>query len=244
MSWVRLGRQLRAIRLRSRLRQTDVARLAHVSRSAVSLIELGRAERLSVRVLESVVAALGARLDARLLWHGPELDRLMDAAHAALAASVKRRLERWGWVVRVEVSYNHYGERGRIDLLAWHPVSRVALVVEIKTSVADVQALLGSVDTKTRIAAGIVRRFGWSVDRVVPAIVFLEDRTTRRHLARLDALFDRFELRGRSAVTWARRPMASRPSGVMWLQKLTNAGMVRVSGQRVRKSARDLPPRA
>jgi transcriptional regulator with XRE-family HTH domain len=82
MSWVRLGRQMRAIRLRSRLRQTDVARLAHVSRSAVSLIELGRAERLSVRVVESVVAGLGARLDARLLWHGPELDRLMDAAHS------------------------------------------------------------------------------------------------------------------------------------------------------------------
>jgi len=159
---------------------------------------------------------------------------------------VKRRLERWGWAVRVEVSYNHYGERGRIDLLAWHPVSRIALVVEIKTSLADVQALLGSVDTKARIAAGLVRRFGWSVDRVVPAIVFLEDRTTRRHLARLDALFDRFELRGRSAVTWARRPLASGPhlSGVMWLQKLTNAGVVRVSGQRVRKSARERSARA
>jgi hypothetical protein len=87
---------------------------------------------------------------------------------------------------------------------------------------------------------------GWSVDRVVPAIVFLEDRTTRRHLARLDVLFDRFELRGRSAVTWVRRPAGSgsHPAGVMWLQKLTNAHMVRVSGQRVRKSARERSARA
>jgi transcriptional regulator with XRE-family HTH domain len=240
MSWIRLGRQLRAVRLRSRLRQADVARLAHVSRSAVSLIETGRAERLSVRVVEAVVAAVGARLEPRLLWHGAELDRLADAGHAALAASVKRRLERWGWAVRVEVSYNHYGERGRIDLLGWHATARVVLVVEIKTSIADVQALLGSEDTKVRIAPRLVSSFGWSARKVVPAIVFLEDRTTRRHLDQLGALFDRYALRGRAAVAWARRPGGGQepPSGVLWLQDLPSAGVVRVSGQRVRNRTR------
>lgn len=236
MSWPRLGRQLRAIRLRSRLRQVDVARQARVGRSAVSLIELGRAEQLSVRTVESVIGALGARLDPRLLWHGPELDRLTDAAHAAVASSVKRRLEGWGWVVRVEVSFNHYGERGRIDLLAWHPAAGVLLVVEIKSSLADVQALLGTMDVKARIAPGVGLRFGWSAPRVVPAIVFLEDRTTRRQIDQLSALFDRYSLRGRAATSWARRPDGrALPSGVLWLQDLPSARVVRISGQRVRK---------
>src|SRR5919106_1250072 len=110
MTWVRLGRQLRAVRLRQRLRQGDVAKLAGVSRSLVSLLECGHAERTSVAAVESVIAALDARLEPRLHWHGPELDRLTDAAHAALAGAVKRQLERWSWQVRVEVSYNHYGD--------------------------------------------------------------------------------------------------------------------------------------
>ena len=63
--------------------------------------------------VESILSALGARLDVRVLWNGPELDRLMDAGHAALGAQIKHRLERWGWIVRVEVSYSRYGERAR-----------------------------------------------------------------------------------------------------------------------------------
>ncbi len=234
MSWSRLGGQVRVIRLRSALRQADVARRAGLSRSTVSLLERGRAERLSVGAVEAVVGALGARLDARLIWRGPELDRLTDAGHAALSASVKRRLERWGWLVRVEVSYNHFGERGRIDLLAWHPITRSALVIEIKTSLADVQALLGSMDAKTRIGPRLLA--GDRARSVVPAIVFLEDRTTRRHLSALDDLFSQYALRGRDAIGWARRPTGvTVPSGILWFQSVSNVRVVRVSGQRVRK---------
>ena len=237
MTWTRLGRQIRAIRLRQRLRQADVARVAGVSRSAVSLIECGRAERTSIVVVESVVAALDARLEPRLHWRGPELDRLADAAHAAVTASVKQRLERWGWLVRVEVSYNHYGDRGRIDLLARHPLASALVVVEIKTSLADVQGLLGSLDVKTRLASGVSLRFGWPrAPSPVPMIVFAEDRSTRRHLARLAGLFDRYELRGRAALSWLGRPDrgAGPPSGLLWFHDSSNARVVRISGQRVR----------
>lgn len=237
MTWTRLGRQIRSIRLRQRLRQADVARVAGVSRSAVSLVECGRVERTSIAVIESVVSALDARLEPRLHWRGPELDRLADAAHAALTASVKQRLERWGWLARVEVSYNSYGDRGRIDLLAWHPTAGALVVVEIKTSLADVQALLGSLDVKTRLASGISARFGWPrAHAPVPMIVFAEDRTTRRHLARLAGLFDRYELRGRAALSWLRRPAlgAVAPSGLLWFHDLSNARVIRISGQRVR----------
>jgi transcriptional regulator with XRE-family HTH domain len=238
MSWSRLGGQVRAIRLRSAMRQADVARRAGLSRSVVSLIERGRVERMSVGSVEAVVGALGARVDPRLLWHGPELDRLTDAAHAALSAAVKRRLERWGWLVRVEVSFNHYGDRGRIDLLAWHPIAEVVVVVEIKTGLADVQALLGAMDVKTRIAPRLVAGFGAPARSVVPAIVFLENRTSRRRVASLDGLFSRYELRGRDAIGWARRPTASQAtSGLLWFQSLSDSRLSRVSGLRVRKRA-------
>lgn len=233
MNWIHLGRQVRAIRLRSGLTQAAVAAAAHVSRSTVSLVERGAAARLSHATIDGVLAVLGARLDMRLLWKGTELDRLADSVHSTLAAAVKARLERWSWVVRVEVSYSRYGERGRIDLLAWHPATGMLLVIELKTDLVDVQALIGSVDVKARLAREVAAQFGWRVSSVVPAIIFTEDRTTRRRLADLGSLFDRFDLRGRRAVSWLRMPSGT-PSGLLWITDLTNARVIRISGQRVR----------
>jgi transcriptional regulator with XRE-family HTH domain len=204
------------LRIRSGLTQAILGTRAGVGRQAVSLLERGHARRLRLGVLEAILGALDARLDLRLLWNGPELDRLRDAGHAALGAVVKRRLERWGWVVRVEVSYSRYGERGRIDLLAFHPPSRSLLVVELKTVLVDVQELLGSLDAKSRLARHIAERFGWDVRSVVPAIVFVSSRTTRRRLHAVDTLFDRYALRGRRALAWLRQPSST--SGVVWFE--------------------------
>jgi transcriptional regulator with XRE-family HTH domain len=232
----RLGRLARRLRVRAGLTQAMLATRAGVGRQAVSLLERGQARRLRLGVVEAIAAALGARVDVRLLWNGPELDRLLDAGHASLGAAVKRRLERWGWLVRVEVSYSRYGERGRIDLLAFHPPTATLLVIELKTELVDVQALLGSLDAKARLGRHIAGRFGWEVRAVVPAIVFAELRTTRDRLARLDSLFDRYALRGRSALRWVRRPAADgSPSGLLWFVGIGAAGPAR-HRQRVRPS--------
>jgi transcriptional regulator with XRE-family HTH domain len=236
----RLGRLARMLRVRQRLTQAALATRAGVGRRAVSLLENGRANGLRLREVEAIVDALGGRVDMRLLWNGPELDRMLDEAHAALGASVKRRLERWGWLVRVEVSYSRYGERGRIDLLAFHPAMRILLVVELKSELVDVQALLGSLDVKVRLAPGIAERFGWSPRVVVPAIVFLEDRTTRNRLHRVDPLFAQFDLRGRAALSWLRHATDAQtaPSGLLWL---THAGRTRRSSSsapRVRRESK------
>jgi hypothetical protein len=215
-----------------------LASRAGVGRRAVSLLENGRAHVLRLREVEAIVATLGGRLDMRLLWNGPELNRLLDEAHAAVGASVKRRLEHWAWLVRVEVSYSRYGERGRIDLLAFHPATGVLLVIELKSELVDVQGLLGSLDAKVRLAPGIADKFGWSPRVVVPAIVFLEDRTTRNRLSRVEPLFDRFGLRGRSAITWLRRPTAEVPAGLLWF---SDPGGIRRSprpAQRVRPDSK------
>jgi len=216
----RLGRLARMLRVRQRLTQLALAGRAGVSRRAVSLLETGHGDALRLREVEAIVATLGGRFDVRMLWNGPELDRLLDEAHAALGASVKRRLERWGWLVRVEVSYGHFGERGRIDLLAFHPATRVLLVIELKTELVDVQALLGSLDAKVRLAPGIAERFGWSPRAVVPAIVFVEHSATRKRLARVDSLFDEFNRRGREAIGWLRRPAEPPPRGLLWFVRV------------------------
>src|SRR5687768_8945037 len=214
------------LRVRQRLTQVALSTRAGVSRQAVSLLECGHARRLRMQTIEAILGALGARLDVRVLWNGPELERLLDAGHAAIGARIKQRLERWGWIVRVEVSYSHYGERGRIDLLAWHAASRTLLVVEIKTELVDVQALLGSLDVKARLGRHVAEQFGWDVRSVVPAIAFAEGRTTRRHLLRLDTLFDRFNLRGREALSWLRHP-AGGPGGLLWFVSSPDRGPAR-----------------
>lgn len=228
----RLGRLARMLRVRQRLTQMALAARAGVSRRAVSLLENGRARDLHLGAVEGILVALGARMDIRLSWNGPELDRLLDAGHAALGASVKRRLEGWGWLVRVEVSYSRYGERGRIDLLALHPATGILLVIEIKTELVDVQALLGSLDVKARLARNVGRQLGWQVRSVVPVIIFAEDDALRRRVRQLDTLFDRYPLRGRAALSWLRRPSGT-PTGLIWITALAGSKQTFAVGRRV-----------
>jgi transcriptional regulator with XRE-family HTH domain len=236
VNWIQLGRQVRAIRLRLGMTQAAVAAAAHVSRSAISRLERGHATQMIVACIGAVLAAIGARLDMKVLWSGTELPRMLDGLHASLGVAVKQRLEYWGWIVRVEVSYMRYGERGRIDLLAWHPLTGMLLVIELKTDLADVQSLLGSLDVQVRLARSVAAQFGWEIRSVLPAIVFAEDRTTRRRLIPMVTLFDRFDLRGRQAIAWLRAPHDA-PRGLLWFVRSSGAGPVRITGQRVRSKS-------
>lgn len=201
------------------------------------MLERGLARRLRLEIVEAIVTTLGGRIDLRLLWNGPELDRLLDEGHAALGTTVKRRLERWGWLVKVEVSYSQWGERGRIDMLAFHPARRILIVIELKTMLVDVQALLGTLDAKARLARTVAAQFGWEPMAVVPAVVFVEDRTTRNRLTRLASLFDGFDVRGRRAIGWLRRPIEQPvPTGLLWFASVAPA-RGRVVGRRVRSGA-------
>ncbi len=49
------------------------------------------------------------------------------------------------------MSYAIYGERGVVDIVAWHPGSRAILVIELKTDIVDVNQLIGKVDEKARL---------------------------------------------------------------------------------------------
>ncbi|MFN2419504.1 MAG: hypothetical protein ABR593_11395, partial [Candidatus Limnocylindria bacterium] len=143
----------------------------------------------------------------------------LDADHSAIAAHWTRRLEAFGWIVRNEVSFNRYGDRGRIDLLAYHFEQRVLLVIEIKTTIVDAQALLGGLDVKARVPPSISRELGWRPSATVPALLVSEGTTARRHMEALAPLFSRFALRGHAASSWLRNPVRH-PTGLLTFTKL------------------------
>jgi len=235
-----LGRLVRALRRRRGWRQADCAERARVHRSTWSNLERGLVRQMSVEAVRACLAVLEVTLDLVPRWRGPAMDQLLDERHAAMQAAWKTRLERWGWLVRAEVSYSRYGERGRIDLLAWHASTRTLLVIEIKTQIVDLQALLGGLDVKRRLAPHVAQELGLGRPAaVIPLLILAEDSSNRRRLARYASLFAGFSIRGKRAISWLHRPVGARlvPDGLLVISKLSPAipsHVRRVGGTRVR----------
>ena len=233
-----IGRVIRALRHRKGWRQSDLSMAAAVSRSLIAEFEAGRLDGHSLGALRATISAAGGYLRMTVdVPHG-DLGRLLDADHARLQEHWKRWLETHGWEVDVEVTFNHYGERGSVDLLAFHRASGVVLVIEIKSVLVDVQGTLSTLDRKVRIARHLARDRGWGFGSCIPALLIVEGSTARRRVTEHAALFGRLNLRGRSASSWLADPTrAPAPDGVFLLTKLSPAarGDARRAGrQRVR----------
>ncbi|HEX8025260.1 MAG TPA: hypothetical protein VF484_03555, partial [Candidatus Limnocylindrales bacterium] len=112
-----------------------------------------------------------------------------DADHAALVEAVIRLLDAGGWAAATEVSFNVAGERGSMDILAWHPSTGALLVIEVKSVVPDVQQTLFSLDRKVRLAARIAHDRGWPASVVSRLLVISDDRTSRRRVERHAAIY-------------------------------------------------------
>jgi transcriptional regulator with XRE-family HTH domain len=224
---VRFGRQFRALRVRKRLRQEDVASAARVSRALISKIEHGAIDSIRVRTLLEVSASVEAILDVRLRWNGEQLDRLLDEAHAGLVEAVVRMLRDWGWEVAVEVSFAVWGERGSIDVLGWHEPSGTLLVVEVKSVVPDSQATLHNLDRKVRLAPGLAADRGWAVRSVARLLVVSSTATSRRRVAQLTATYDSaFPTRGPALRRWLKKPVGS-VSGLLFVSYATRGDVRR-----------------
>jgi transcriptional regulator with XRE-family HTH domain len=235
MDLVRFGRGIRALRLRRRWRQLDLALAAGVSRSVVGMIELGQGRRLIVETYARIAEALGARVDLVLRWNGEALDRLLDSDHAALVEAMAHQLGAAGWEVRAEVSFAIWGERGSVDVLGWHAATRTVLVIEVKSVVADVQATLFGLDRKGRLGAEIAKSIGWTAAGVGRLLVISGDRTSRRRVARHAATFEAALPDRLLAVRrWLRAPDPGRPlRGLLFVTPATTTGTRhRQSGKR------------
>jgi hypothetical protein len=211
--------------------------VAGISPQVLSRIERGEAlGSTPLRTLARLGEALDASISVTLRWRGEELDRLMDAAHARLVDASVRLLESRGWETRVEVSFNHYGDRGRVDLLARHPRVGVVVVAEVKTAIGDLQETLGKLDVKTRLGRTLAASVGWEAPKaIVPALILADSRAARRHVAAHAALFARFGTRGRQAMGWLSRPGVDLGpgAGLLWF-----AGGTDSRGTGVRRNTR------
>ena len=207
----RIGRALRALRVRRRLRQSDVAALAGVSRRAIGELERGDLAGQRLEVLRAVAVALDATVDLGIRWNGADLDRLLATGHAALHEAVGGFLADFpGWDAEGEVTFAIYGERGVIDILAWHAPTRSLLIVELKTALGDPQELASTMDRRVRLGKRIAAERGWDPLSVSSWVVFAESPTNRRHVARHGVLLrGRWPAGGRELREWLRAPRES-----------------------------------
>ena len=218
MDDVRIGQALRTIRVRKRLRQTDVAQLAGVRRDEVIALERGRCGGLAWHKVKAVATALGASIGMELRWQGADLDRLLSEGHAALHGFVGRHLLGLpGWESVPEVSFSIYGERGVIDILCWHAPTRSLLIIELKTALGDAQALVGTMDRRVRLGKAIAAERGWQPLTVSAWVVFTDSRTNRRHVrANATLLGTRFPADGHAIRSWLRAPSGTIAALSFW----------------------------
>jgi transcriptional regulator with XRE-family HTH domain len=204
----RIGWTLRAIRIKKRWRQSDLASRARVSRWIVLRIEHGRLASVPIGKLRAVAAALDARVDAVVRWQGGDLPRLLNARHGRMHEEIARFFGAFpDWTAEPEVSFSIYGERGIIDVLAWHPTRRILLVVELKTEIVDVNELLGTLDRKRRLAVQIAASRDWYPHAIGTWVVVAGSRSNRRTIAEhVTVLRAKLPMDGRAIGAWLRDP--------------------------------------
>lgn len=208
MDLIGLGGVFRAVRLRREMRQLDVGERAHVSTSTISRIERGNAGTLAIETLLDVAAALEIRIDFVPRWRGGDLDRMLGAAHGAMHEQVARLLRRHAaWLAVPEVSFAIYGERGVIDILAFHAARRKLLVIELKTQLIDVQELLSAIDRYRRLAPRLAAERGWDARETATWVVLRDTTTNRRRVAaHATVLRSALPHDGRTVRGWLREP--------------------------------------
>ena len=209
-------------------RQIDLAERAGLSRDVVSRIENGELDGLTLRSLDAIAQSVGANLVTEIRWRGADLDRLIDRAHAALGVVASERLMRAGWIVSTEVAFNHYGDRGSCDLVAWHQRTQTLLVTELKARMGNLQETIRSIDVKARLGSLLAEQLGYSRPaHIGRALVLSDSRTSRRLLAVHEPLFGAFPARGRTALRWLRHPDTA-TRGLIWFEQPADSDASRI----------------
>jgi transcriptional regulator with XRE-family HTH domain len=239
MDDLRLGATVRKVRIRRGWRQMDLAKRAATSTSTISRIERGHVETLSLATIRRVLAALEIRLDLVPRWRGGDLDRLLNVHHSRLHELVAIELRAHpGWTFQPEVSFAFVGERGVIDILAFHRERRVVLVIELKTNIVDVNELVGTLDRKTRLARRVAAE-RWTIPgdpSIATWLIVASSRTNRRRVqAHGTMLRTAFPSDGRSIGGWLARPSGPVRCLSFWPDSRPGSlGPTRTSVRRVR----------
>jgi hypothetical protein len=200
------------------LSQKALGALVGLSQQEISLIERGHLDGVPIRTIRTAFRGVEASAEWNIRWRGGAVDRLLDERHADLVGALSALLVGLGWEVVPELTYSGYGERGSIDLVAWHAGTRTLLIVEVKTELTSVEQTCRKHDEKVRLAPRVVReRFGWQPASVARLLVLPEHRTARRQVERADGVLARlYPLRGWDMRRWLGAP-SGRGDGVLFL---------------------------
>lgn len=174
-------------------------------------IERGRIGGVPLAKVRQVAAALDARVELNVRWQGGDLGRLINARHAAMHEVMARFFAiHSSWLAEPEVSFSIWGERGTIDILAWHPIARALLIVELKSELIDLNDLLGTLDRKRRLATQIAGARGNTPAIIGVWVVVADSRTNRRAVANHGtAIRNKLPTDGRGIGRWLDRPVGA-----------------------------------
>ncbi len=218
----RFGSAIRAVRIKRGWTQQRLAEAGGLSRTTISRLERGHPGTFSLDVIRRLAGALDIRVDLIARWRG-DLDRLLNAKHSELHELVARWFakELPAWVLAPEVSYAIYGERGVVDIVAWHPGRRAILVIELKTDIVDVNQLIGKVGEKARLIRQIVRDRGWDPLTVSTWVIVAAGRTNRARLAAHQAVLRAaFPSDGRAIRVWLSDPVGQMSTLSVWSDRV------------------------
>jgi hypothetical protein len=130
-------------------------------------------------------------------------------------------------VTAPEVSFAVYGERGVIDILAWHPGRHALLVIELKTDIVDVNELLGTLDRKRRLAATVAADRGWHAITVSCWLIVAGSRTNEARAAVHRAtLRSALPETGPGMHRWLRDPVGSIAAYSFWTRSSSATPMI------------------
>ena len=215
----------------------------------MSEIELGRLEHVHLGMLRKVADVLDIRVALDAWWRSGRIDHLLDRAHAALVEHTVKTLEAAGWITRVEVTFNEFGERGSADVVGWRPVERALLIAEIKTRIDDLQDAGAVFSRKVRILPKVLARDeGWDALTVGRVLVYADTRANRElvqaHRGTFDAIWPD---RTVAVKRWIGRPapasgtaakLTKRGFGGIMFVPLGQLGAAARTVSRIRPSAR------
>jgi hypothetical protein len=138
-----------------------------------------------------------------------------------------------------EVTFVHFGERGVIDILAWHAASRSLLIIELSTELVDPQALVAVMHRRVRLGPMFARQHSWRPATVSASVIGRDTSTERRRVARhAHLLRTAFPAEGRTMRGWLSHPRGT-ISGLSFWSDNTPQGRSEVRGrvERVRRAS-------
>jgi transcriptional regulator with XRE-family HTH domain len=193
--------------------QKELGRRADLSQSFISAVENARVGDLTFSSATRMLEAMGAKLTVGVtapFLGDRELQR--DSAHSRCTAYVASRLKRDGWQASTEVEIGGDRSRGWIDVLAYNPVSRQLVVIEVKTEIRDLGAIERTLGWYEREAWAAARRLGWRPRQVIGCLLLLATDANEARVADNRAtLKTGFPIRATSLRQVVSEPMPAPP---------------------------------